>query len=223
MHKDFRILLVALVLLGALSEASRSEDKAAASPQSPVLFDGKTLKNWEVTDFGGQGAVYVEDGKLMLGQGEPLTGIHWKGPEIPRMQYEISFEAQRVNGNDFFCALTFPVGKDPCSLVLGGWGGAVVGLSSINGFDASENETTGYYSFKSGKWYKVRVRVTKQNIEAWLEDEKIVDVDHAEQRISVRIEMELSRPLGLATFQTTAAYRNLKLKKIAPQQEQEAK
>ena len=56
--------------------------------------------------------------------------------------YEVTLEAMRVDGNDFFCGMTFPAGKDPCTLIVGGWGGTVVGLSSINGMDASENETT---------------------------------------------------------------------------------
>lgn len=61
---------------------------------------------------------------------------------MPVMNYELSLEAMRVDGSDFFCGLTFPVGSNFCSFIVGGWGGGVVGLSSLNSEDASQNETT---------------------------------------------------------------------------------
>ena len=61
---------------------------------------------------------------------------------FPKVDYEVNLDAKRVAGNDFFCGITFPVGKRFCSLIVGGWGGATVGLSSIDGKDAAENETT---------------------------------------------------------------------------------
>ncbi len=64
----------------------------------------------------------------------------------------------------------FPVKKSHCSLVLGGWGGSLTGLSSLDGFDASENETTNVMDFKEGQWYKIRLRVTEKKIEAWIDD-----------------------------------------------------
>lgn len=211
----FVLLLVMTTVAFAEKKAEdKKEKKNKKVKESIVLFDGKTLKNWKVTDFGGQGDVYVEDAKLMLGQGEPITGCHWVGPELPKVDYEITFEGQRVDGNDFFCALTFPVQDNTCSLVLGGWGGGVIGLSSIDGMDASENETTDYYSFEKGKWYKIRLRVTGDKIQAWIDDKKIANVDYSDKRISVRIEMELSKPLGLASFQTVGAIRDLKMTKL---------
>ena len=45
-------------------------------------------------------------------------------------------------------------------ILLGGWGGGVVGISSIDTMDASENETTKYRQFVTDRWYKVRLRVT---------------------------------------------------------------
>jgi excinuclease ABC subunit B len=43
--------------------------------------------------------------------------------------------------------------------------------------DASENETTRMISFENGKWYRVRLRVVPDRIQAWLNDEALVDVD----------------------------------------------
>ena len=90
--------------------------------------------------------------------GSYATGITWNGP-IVRMDYEISLDAMRVDGSDFFCALTFPVGENPCTLVLGGWGGTLCGLSNLDYYDASENETTTFYAFEKNTWYHVRLRV----------------------------------------------------------------
>src|SRR5262249_2092771 len=114
----------------------------------------------------------------------------------------------------FFCGLTFPVGDNPCTFIVGGWGGGVIGLSSIDGSDASENETTRYQEFESGKWHKVRVRVTEKKIEAWLDDKQVADVDTEGRRIGIRLEVELSRPLGICSFATTAALRNIRLREL---------
>ena len=65
----------------------------------------------------------------------------------------------RVEGSDFFVGLTFPVRDSHASLIVGGWAGSVVGISSIDGRDASENETTEVMKFKNGQWYKFRLRV----------------------------------------------------------------
>jgi hypothetical protein len=97
--------------------------------------------------------------------------------------------------------------------VLGGWGGSLVGLSSINGDDASENETTKFLKFETGKWYRVRVKMTPEKIEAWLDDDPIVNVETEGKTIDMRAgEIELSKPFGLATFRTRAAYRDIKLR-----------
>ena len=91
-----------------------------------------------------------EDGKLMLTHGESLTGVTWQGEPHLRMNYEIELDAQRVDGSDFFCGLTFPVNKSCASLIIGGWGGALCGISNIDDNDAA-NETTRIREFTNGK------------------------------------------------------------------------
>jgi len=176
------------------------------------LFDGKTLKGWTVSDFSGSGKVLTTDGKITLGSGV-MTGVTWTN-DLPRMNYEVELDAMRVDGSDFFCALTFPVGDSPCSLIVGGWGGGVVGLSSLDGEDAASNETTKFMNFENGRWYKIRLRVAPTRIQAWIDDEKLVDVVTTDRKISIRVEVEASKPLGIATWSTTGAIRNLRLRRL---------
>jgi hypothetical protein len=201
--------IVAWPRAGAAEPGEKSPEKQVTS-----LFDGKSLGRWKAAAFGGEGEVEVTDGRLVMHMGNPMTGITWTG-EYPKTNYEISLEAMRVDGSDFFCGLTFPVGDAPCSFICGGWGGGVVGLSSLDGLDASENETTKYREFESGRWYKIRVRVTPQKIAAWIDDKQMVDVETKDHRISIRLEVELSRPLGISCYQTTAALRNIELRRLA--------
>jgi len=185
------------------------------APQEISLFDGKTLGQWKIADFFGKPAkIGVVDGLLCIGKGDPMAGIVWGGELPARMNYEVELDAKKTDGDDFFCALTFPVGKDPCTLVCGGWGGTVVGLSSIDGYDASENQTSTSMSFKHHQWYHIRVRVTEQKIEAWIDEDKVVDLELEGHRIGVRMEVEPCIPLGLATYSTAAAYRNIKFRKL---------
>ena len=197
------------------SAPAQEQTASAEVPAEMNLFDGKTLGDWEITDFGGQGKVYVKDGAIYLEQGNDMTGITWRGPLI-RMNYEITLEAMRVSGSDFFCGLTFPVNENHCSLILGGWGGTVCGLSNIDYYDAANNETTRIVSFDTGKWYHVRLRVMPNRIQAWIEEEEdqLVDMDIEGRKVDTRIEVDLSQPLGVATWQTAGAVRNIKLRKL---------
>ncbi len=176
------------------------------------LFDGKTLTGWTITDFAGRGEVRVTDGRIVLQSGV-MTGVTWTN-DIPRMNFEVELESMRVDGSDFFCALTFPVGTNPCSMIVGGWGGGVVGLSSLDGEDASSNETTKYMSFENGRWYKIRLKVVPNAIQAWIDGDKMVDVVTTGRRISIRMEVQESVPFGIATWSTTGAIRNLRVRRL---------
>jgi len=206
------LILTVVVMAGCSCRPGTSSKKAETVQKldSSYLFDGNTLNGWEITDFGTQGPVYVSGGRIILGMGDGGTGITWK-KDFPRQNYMVTLEAMRVEGNDFFCGMTFPVGKDPCSLIVGGWGGMVVGLSSIDGMDASENETMTLKNFDKERWYRIILRVTEQTIEAWIDNEKVVDFTIGENNLSIRPEVELSKPFGIASWRTTAAIRNIRL------------
>ncbi|MBM3475885.1 MAG: DUF1080 domain-containing protein [Armatimonadetes bacterium] len=177
------------------------------------LWNRRDLTGWAEGDFYGRKEVRVENGRIVISMGNDMTGITWRG-DLPRVDYEVTLQAMRVTGDDFFCGLTFPVKEDYCSLILGGWGGSVVGLSSLDWVDASENETSQYIQFTRHQWYRVRVRVTADRISGWLDEKKIIDVATAKHRISIRIECEPSKPLGICTWRTTGALRDLRLRRL---------
>ena len=190
--------------------------QAAADPyQWKDLFDGKTLAGWKAPHFGGEGKVTVRDGRIVMEQGSMMTGIVWTG-DVIRNNYELTLEGMKLSGSDFFCTTTFPVGDDPCTLVVGGWGGMVVGLSNVDGSDASENETTQTMTFKENQWYKVRIRVTDAAIEAWIDDKPMLNLPREEHKFDIRIECDLCRPLGICTWDTTGAVRNIRVRALKP-------
>jgi len=188
-------------------------DSSSEGKDSTFLFNGRDLGGWEITEFGPQGPVYVSAESIVLGMGDGCTGVTWKG-DFPTVDYEVTLDARRVEGNDFFCGITFPAGDSPCSLILGGWGGTVVGLSSINGKDASENETTTLRNFEKDRWYAVRLRVTGEKIAAWIDDEPVVDLEIGDKVLSIRPEVYLSLPFGIASWRTTGELRNIRLNRI---------
>ena len=179
------------------------------------LFDGETLTGWKNLNKGGQDPPYVRNGVLVLPMGTygMMTGVYWTGDSLPVVNYAVYYEARRVAGNDIFAGLSFPYYDSSTSLIFGGWGGIVNGLSSINGFDASENETTQFFSFRSNYWYPVRLRVTPDSIRATVGTETIVDLATARKDIHLRSTLS-DTGFTLWTYNSGGEIRNLRIKKI---------
>jgi hypothetical protein len=192
------------------------------------LFDGRTLQGWTETPFTGRGQVRVENQTIILDAGAPLTGITWKSgqsafspfsspktPPASPTNYELRFQAARLKGGDFFASVTFPVGDSHCTWVTGGWGGDIVGLSSIDGWDASDNETRSYFNFDTGRWYAFRLQVTPDRIQAWIDDRAVVNLALAGHTLTLRHgEIQLSAPLGFASYNTTGALRKIEYRRL---------
>ena len=193
--------------------------QTASSPRNSVetvLFDGKDLDDWEITDFAGKGEIFIDENEsLVLEMGAELSGLHWKGQDLPKSNYEISLQAKRTMGSDFFCGLTFPYLESHATLGLGGWGGSLIGISSLDDFDASENETGDAYIFEDQQWYDIKLRVTDEEFTVWIDKESVIDCEVVGRKVSMRSgEIEMSVPLGITTFATTGKFKNISLKKI---------
>ncbi|WP_157605849.1 3-keto-disaccharide hydrolase [Schlesneria paludicola] len=213
------ILMLAFAIAATSAVFSSVQTVSAAKdPTWKSLFDGKTLKNWTSTNFGGEGDVAVKDGVIVMQQGSDMTGITWTGEDLPKMNYEVVVRAQRIEGNDFFCGLTFEINEDPCSLIIGGWGGGVVGISSLDGLDAANNETARYESFESGEWYTIRLRVSELGLMAWIDEKQVVSVATKGKKISIRGEVEPSRPFGISCFATTAGLKEIKVRPLSAEE-----
>jgi len=202
-------------------EPNKSEPakEAAAAPKQVdeiTLFDSKDLGKWIKTPYGGEGDVFVnEDGNLEFGFGAVITGVNWGEAPPATSNYELSLEAMKLDGNDFFVALTFPVKDSHATFVVGGWGGGVVGISSVDDLNASENETMSIEGFETDVWYKIRVRVSDDQLQAWINDDEAVTLDLEGRKISLLPgDIELSVPIGIAAYQTRAQYRNIVWRKL---------
>lgn len=218
----FQLLAIVICISASIAVA---DDPPGNTPKKPLTDDAapwtELSGQWEEIEFGGEGPVEIQEKLIKLGMGSPLTGVRWKAKVI-RENYELVLEARRTEGLDFFCGLTFPVGKDHVSFVLGGWGGGVVGISSIDGYDASENESTMYQQFKMNQWYKVRVRVTAGAIQCWIDDDVAVNQPREGHKFGLRFEMDESTPLGIAAFQCKSELRNLRIRNLTPEEIKQA-
>lgn len=207
MRARFVFCLLALLLTIDLPAAD------APKVEGKELFNGKDLKGWKITDFGGEGETIVTNKEILSHEGASLSGVQYTNViDLLTNNYSVSLEAMKIDGSDFFCGLTFPVKDSACSLIVGGWGGGVVGLSNLDSMDASENETTKFISFAKDKWYKIRVEVRTGSIKAWIDDEPIIDADIKDRKVGLRPgPIELQSPFGLSAYQTTAAWRNIRI------------
>ena len=202
----------AAALLGSLCSRAQPLD-----PEWISLFDGLSLAGWQEAPFPGRGKVEIHDGAIRLGKGG-MTGIKLAaGREFPRSGYEIRFEAARLDGRDFFAGLTFPFLDTYCSWINGGWDGTVVGLSNVDGYDASENDTSINRDFVQGRWYAFHLAVTASRVQAWIDDSQVIDVDPTHRKLSLRFDdIDLCTPLGFASYATVASLRKIAYRRLLP-------
>jgi hypothetical protein len=215
-----RNFLTALPVLGYLiswfkassvvSEEVFTEDRTSVTS----LLSKNSLEGWAPTDFFKPGKVDIQDGILKMSRGKPMTGVTSLKKDMPVSDFEIVFEARRIDGDDFFAALTFPVHSGFLTFVNGGWSGNITGLSSIDGSDASENETSCLYKFENEIWYQFRVRVEDQQIQCFINDKKVVDFDGTGRSLKTRVESRPSQPLGFACYDCESEIRNVLLKTL---------
>jgi hypothetical protein len=180
------------------------------------LFDGRTLGDWEVVTSGGfakHGEVRAENGMIILEPGAPFTGIAWTG-SFPRVDYELVVEAMRVAGRDCFCGVTFPVGEQQCHFGVGAWQGVRTGIEFVDGLGIYENGTARRIAVTLGRWYQVRLRVTRTKLEGWVDGEKVLDQSVPGHRFSPHVEWGRLAPVGLGAWATKAAVRRIAFRPV---------
>ncbi len=189
--------------------APRSEWKLVSDEFAPA---------WKASGIFEEGKVLIHDGEIILRPGQPMTGVRfdaWMSAGLPLTRYSIEYEAMRVEGNDFFGTVTFPVNNSHVSLVVGGWGGTLVGISSIDEMDASENNTHGNGYFENNRWHKVRIEVRDDELRAWINDKLFVNTSTKGHRLGLRTgDIEKCLPFGFASYATQSRIRNVLIRRL---------
>jgi len=169
------------------------------------------------------GGITEQPDGFTMQAGEPMTGMvfqDWVRAGLPLMNYRLKYEAMRVNGSDFFGTVTFPVGTvDQCvSFILGGWGGSQVGISSVDGHDAANNETGSSQTFKNGEWYRIRVEVRQGLIQVWMNDAPLVHLLTKNRILGLRAgDIEACVPFGFASYGSEGRIRNCVVHELPPE------
>ncbi|MEM0896595.1 MAG: family 16 glycoside hydrolase [Verrucomicrobiota bacterium] len=220
MNKVFLTAILALSgwPLCGMAEENNGEgapEKGVAKEWKP-LFDGKSLTNWAIIDYPGHAKAAVEDGELIIEKGVQLSGVRYTGDDFPEINYELEVVARKIDGYDFFAGITFPYKDTHATWVLGGWGGSVVGISSINDEDAYENETMEVRDFDFDKYYTLRLQVTEKRFLGFIdEDDRVVNVNVEDKRVSMRWgSIEDSVPLGISTFMVKSGVKSVRIRKL---------
>jgi Domain of Unknown Function (DUF1080) len=208
MLMHMKTLSFMLILLSAL--ALQAEPRA--------LFNGKDLSGWKRAEIWGNGTVEARsNGVVSCGIGKPLSGIAYTN-SFPTMSYEVKMDAMRKEGGDFFVAMTLPIETNACTIVIGGWGGGLCGISSIEYMDASENPYSSGLALTNNVWYTLRVRVTPGLLEVFLNDTlytaKVTFEKSSLFTLRSGSDIDKTLPFGLATYETHALWRNLTVSTI---------
>ena len=182
------------------------------------LLSDEFASAWQASGILEEGKVLIQGGEITLHAGQPMTGARfdaWKSAEIPLSRYTIEYEAMRVEGNDFFGTVTFPVNDSHVSLVIGGWGGTLVGISSIDDMDASENSTCGNAWFENHRWHKARIEVRDDELRAWINDKLFVNTSTKGRKLGLRSgDIEKCTPFGFASYATQSRIRNVVIRRL---------
>ena len=203
-HRRSRVRVIFLATLGTvIGPAWADEGQRRDGSGARALFDGKSLDGWKDAGFREAQKAKVEDGAIVLPAASPIAGITSTRNDLPTTNYELTYEAMRLDGRDFFAAATVPVGKSFVPLVNGGWGGTITGLSSLNGADASENETSKFVKYENKTWYRFRVRVTGKAIRGWVDDKEVFAVELDGREVGTRIEVRPTQPLDFSAWRST--------------------
>lgn len=210
-----QIRLLNLISAALLIAACKPPPREDHTLRKWDLLSAAEITHWRSAEIPDTGKAEARAGEAVLESGGPLTGLrydHWQTGGLPVYDYSITCEAMRAEGGDFFAAISFPVRNiETCAtLIVGGWGGGLVGISSIDGEDASNNSTRSEQKFENGKWYRLKLEVRDEDIKAWIDDRIVINTSIKGRVIGLRPGyIEKCAPFGLATFGSTGCVRGL--------------
>lgn len=67
---------------------------------------------------------------------------------------------------------------------------------------------------EDNRWYAITVRVDPKAITVLLDGKELIEQERAGREISIRPEMFMCEPLGVATYATTSRLRNLQYRSL---------
>lgn len=209
-----------LLLTLLLSGCSENRTDQAAKVSRWELFSPALVQKLQEAKMFKSGGITRETDGFTLKEGSPMTGIvfpSWLKDGMPVADYAINYEAMRVSGGDFFGSVTFPVRDEKTfiTFVLGGWGGSQIGISCIDGYDASENTTGSSQRFENGRWYRIRIEVRAEEIKVLLDERPIILTNIAGRTLGLRSgEIDQCVPFGFATYGTVGRVRACVVEKL---------
>jgi hypothetical protein len=207
-------------LLGWMLCSCGETKREARSLPRWELFTPQQIAKWREAAVARSGGINQETDGFTLKEGSPMTGItfpSWFGDGMPVVNYAIEYGAMRVSGGDFFGSATFPVRDKETfvTFVLGGWGGSQVGLSCIDGYDASENATGSSQKFENGRWYQIRIEVRPKEIKVLLDGRPIILTNIAGRTLGLRAgEIDQCMPFGFAAYGSTGRVRDCVVERL---------
>jgi hypothetical protein len=214
-RRAVRPCLLALACCFGIAGCGGGDSATAPQPRSWDLLSPAHLPFWSAAEIERTGEVTIAESMLRLRAGAPMTAVRytaWQQSGLPTSGYEVTFEARRLDGSDFFAALTFPVGQSFLTFVNGGWGGATTGLSNIDDSSAINNVTGSAQRYETGVWYAFRLQVTEDAVKVWMDERLIINLARAGRRLDLRMgEIESCVPFGFASFDTVGEIRRVQV------------
>jgi len=210
---------IALILAGSIG-LSACRPAIETTVQAWDLLDPTFHTHWQKADIPEEGTFACKDQELTLAPGLPMTGCKftaWSTLGLPGTGYSIEYEAMRAEGDDIFGMCTFPVSSHQAhaTFVIGGWGGTLTGISSIDFKDASENSTRAEQRFENGVWHHVRIEIRDQDLRAWVNHKRVVNVSILGRKVSLRAGyIDHCLPFGFATWNTTGKIRQVQIRML---------
>jgi alpha-N-arabinofuranosidase len=154
----------------------------------------------------GVGDWSVKDG--VIAQTSRLTDINFVFGDSDWADYEITLQASKEQGAEGFMVIFRAQDEDSFYwLNLGGWNNARHAIEKeVNGRRGAIGRGTDG-SVLVNRWYDIRIRCEGNHIESWLGDEKVIDIRDEDNPY-------MKGMVGLATWGTSARYRNIEVKSL---------